>query len=183
MKYFLDTEFIERPNQIDLISIGLVCEDGREYYSISTEYNYYKASDWVKENVILPMYLQEVNGDNRNRFDVAFFQRSYGRTLLQIRKDLLDFIQVTKYEKPEFWGYYSDYDWVVFCWIFGKMIDLPKGYPMYCNNLQQLYDNNDIEVVITEQKNEHNALDDARWNKEFYSSMLRELSILKLNNL
>jgi hypothetical protein len=29
MKYFLDTEFIEQPNTIELISIGIVAEDGR----------------------------------------------------------------------------------------------------------------------------------------------------------
>ena len=31
MKYWMDTEFIERPYTIDLISIGLVAEDGREF--------------------------------------------------------------------------------------------------------------------------------------------------------
>ena len=29
MKYWIDTEFIERPYTIDLISVGLVAEDGR----------------------------------------------------------------------------------------------------------------------------------------------------------
>jgi len=179
MKYFLDTEFIERPNQIDLISIGLVCEDGREYYAINTEYSYFDASDWVKENVIQPMYLQEVGRDNRDKYSIEFFQRSYGRTLLQIKKDLLEFIEVTIYDKPEFWGHYSAYDWVVFCWIFGTMAELPRGYPMYCNDLQQVFDNSNIEVVVPEQKNEHNALDDAKWNKAFYDSMMAELSVLK----
>ena len=49
MKYFLDTEFIEgfhkplfgkRRHFIDLISIGIVCEDGRTYSAISNEYKY-----------------------------------------------------------------------------------------------------------------------------------------------
>ena len=52
-KYYLDTEFIEGPQNkkflgisfgktqptIDLISIGIVCEDGREYYAISKDFN------------------------------------------------------------------------------------------------------------------------------------------------
>lgn len=53
MKYFIDTEFIEgsqtkrllsipigktKPT-IDLISIGIKCEDGREYYAISKDFN------------------------------------------------------------------------------------------------------------------------------------------------
>lgn len=28
IKYFIDTEFNERPGSIDLISIGIVCDDG-----------------------------------------------------------------------------------------------------------------------------------------------------------
>lgn len=53
-KYFIDTEFLEgpqqekfpislfrkqTPNTIDLISIGIVAEDGREYYAISKDFN------------------------------------------------------------------------------------------------------------------------------------------------
>ena len=37
MKYWLDTEFIARPFTIDLISIGLVAGDGREFYAESSE--------------------------------------------------------------------------------------------------------------------------------------------------
>ena len=55
MKYWYDTEFIETgaKNPIDLISIGMVAEDGREYYAISTELNAKACErDWVKENVL-----------------------------------------------------------------------------------------------------------------------------------
>lgn len=37
MKYFFDTEFHEDGRTIDLISIGIVAEDGREYYAINRE--------------------------------------------------------------------------------------------------------------------------------------------------
>lgn len=36
-RYFYDTEFIEDGKTIDLISIGVVCEDGREFYAESQE--------------------------------------------------------------------------------------------------------------------------------------------------
>src|SRR5688572_4207004 len=48
MKYYLDTEFIEdftRPligkprHYIDLISIAVVAEDGREYFAVSKEFD------------------------------------------------------------------------------------------------------------------------------------------------
>jgi len=35
MKYFYDTEFIDNGHTIELISIGVAAEDGREYYAIS----------------------------------------------------------------------------------------------------------------------------------------------------
>jgi hypothetical protein len=43
--------------------------------------------------------------------------------------------------EPIFYAYFADYDWVVFCWIFGKMNDLPSGFPMYCKDLKQELDN------------------------------------------
>jgi hypothetical protein len=62
MKYFLDTEFIEQPCTIQLISIGLVAEDGREFYAISNEFDVNLASPWVMENVIKPMREELYNG-------------------------------------------------------------------------------------------------------------------------
>lgn len=47
MRYFLDTEFNEFGG--DLISLALVCDDGRELY-VAT--NCPKPGNWVKENVI-----------------------------------------------------------------------------------------------------------------------------------
>jgi hypothetical protein len=38
VKYFIDTEYFDREQVIDLISLGVVAEDGREFYAISTEF-------------------------------------------------------------------------------------------------------------------------------------------------
>jgi hypothetical protein len=51
VKYWIDTEFIERPYAIDLISVGLVAEDGREFYAESSEVDWSKASRWTLDNV------------------------------------------------------------------------------------------------------------------------------------
>lgn len=101
MKYFLDTEFIEGFNKpwfekkrhfVDLISIGMVAEDGRTYYSISSEYNYHDANDWVKENVILPAYKDVVHGDQRNLYTVENFHKWYGKKNSMIANEILNFI-------------------------------------------------------------------------------------------
>ena len=52
MKYFFDTEFIEDGKTIDLISIGIVAEDGRELYLLNYDCDHSMASDWVKANVL-----------------------------------------------------------------------------------------------------------------------------------
>lgn len=52
MKWFLDTEFAENGSTIELISIGLVAEDGREYYAVSREFDLSKCNAWVTANVL-----------------------------------------------------------------------------------------------------------------------------------
>ncbi|HZD13589.1 MAG TPA: hypothetical protein VE196_00320, partial [Pseudonocardiaceae bacterium] len=52
MRYFYDTEFIDDGRTIELISIGVVAEDGREYYAVSTEFNPERAGSWVRANVL-----------------------------------------------------------------------------------------------------------------------------------
>lgn len=199
MKYFLDTEFIEgfhkplfgkRRHFIDLISIGIVCEDGRELHLISNEYSYKDADDWVKENVILPLYKQTVHGDVRNNIDTHNFQNFFGWGNSIIANKILAFVggstvDMTCDTSPEIYAYYADYDWVLFCSLFGRMIDLPKGFPMYCIDLKQMLDEKirslplsgsfeeDLKTAKESkrypiEKNEHSALDDAKWNFELF---------------
>lgn len=50
-RFYIDCEFIDTGSTIDLISIGIVCNDGRELYLQSVEFDPEDANDWVKENV------------------------------------------------------------------------------------------------------------------------------------
>ena len=52
MRYFYDTEFIDDGCTIDLISIGVATEDGREYYAVSTEFDPERAGSWVRTHVL-----------------------------------------------------------------------------------------------------------------------------------
>lgn len=197
MKYFLDTEFIEDGKTIDLISIGIVAEDGREFYAIKGECDFGKASDWVLENVLLPIGLDR-RGVRSTKlglddFDSLYLYRSdpFIRPKNQIKEDILNFclwrsagftpydsynkVNVNNYDRlePEFWGYYADYGWVVFCQLFGKMIDLPSGFPMYCRDIKQLCDELGNPELPKQLEGEHNALLDAKWNKEAYEFLIK----------
>lgn len=235
MKYFLDTEFLEGTQKksflgipvgntkptIDLISIGIVAEDGREYYAISKDFNLreawnrYDVSEqtqfekshgfsgrkiyWIRENVLRPIFddlLARFNIESRlslhkDRYSpgsyigcivdqnfryslMKFLIKRYGKSNKQIASEIINFINpdlgfpisaynnsdlrdgkpLAKhfddhnvsdfdgyfYARPEFYTYYGAYDHVAFCWLFGKMIDLPKGFPMYTIDLKQILD-------------------------------------------
>lgn len=59
MLVFLDTEFTDF-TQVDLISVGMVADDGREFYAERTDYRRDDCNDWVVSN-ILPL-LRKVPG-------------------------------------------------------------------------------------------------------------------------
>lgn len=160
MKYFLDTEFIESGprHPIQLISIGIVAEDGREFYAISREFKPEDANDWVREHVISDLESED-----------AVPRKSLKRIAVDVQAFVLQ-----GDVKPEFWGYYADYDWVVFAQLFATMMDLPKGFPMFCMDLKQWSEQLGNPTLPAQSSTEHNALHDARWNKlawEFLNSL------------
>lgn len=196
-------------HSIQLISIGIVCEDGREYYAVSSEFEARDASEWVMENVIRPIFdswKYELNGKivrlvlsiplnemEFSRKNLKYCIGLVGKSNRQIANEVVDFITGCEYSvnsyldfkiSPEFYAYYADYDWVLFCSLFGTMMDLPKGFPMYCVDLKQelerkrvVYGNEtqnrywsplEEHTTFPKQTNEHNALADAKWNFELY---------------
>ena len=154
MRFWLDTEFIEDGRTIDLISIGIVSEDGREYYAVSSDCDRTRANQWVKKNV-----LPQVDW-------------SLARSRSQIRAEIVEFCGFATYDhdsgtkhQHEFWADYGAYDWVVLCQLFGSMADLPDGWPMYCHDLQQLREATG-DPDLPKQKGGHQALEDARWLRD-----------------
>jgi hypothetical protein len=177
MRYYLDTEFHETGTTIELISIGIVAEDGRQLYCESSEYDWSQASDWLKENVKPHLWSQ---AKDKREFNAWIRDGNIGGLMPRnhIAIDVKRFCDPDIYGKPEFWGYYADYDWVVFCWLFGSMIALPKGFPMFCNDLKQDADRLGIRFPKMD-AGEHHALSDAIWNKEMHEGYILPNAQLK----
>ena len=184
MKYFLDQEFIEgfhkpifgkKRHFIDLISIGIVNQYGGKFSAISDEWDFKDANSWVVENVINPLYVRTVHGDARNELSSKnFHKRRYGWPNAHIADKLRDFFRGD--DNIEIYGYYADYDWVLFCSLFGTMMDLPKGFPMFCIDLKQMMHEkgvNSSHPDCPKQINEHDALSDAMWNKAVYEWLIK----------
>lgn len=165
LKYWFDTEFIEDGKTIDLISIGIVAEDGRELYAESLDADLSRANEWVQENVIAHLWSRQP--DKR---DANIWNRDGGIGGLLSRRDIAReveaFCDPATYGKPEIWAYYADYDWVVLCQLFGRMIDLPKGWPMFAMDLKQWAMMLGNPKLPEQGKGEHHALADARWDRQ-----------------
>lgn len=153
MRYYIDAEFNESPGRLDLISIGLACEDGREFYAVSSEFVEADCNDWVRANV-LPLL-----GDTPRQ------------TRAQIRDGILAFIGD---DKPEVWGYFAAYDWVAFCQVFGAMVDLPPNFPMYILDIRQVMHERGIRKsdMPPKPKDAHSAIADARWHRAMHEAIL-----------
>jgi hypothetical protein len=166
MKYFYDTEFIEDGKTIELLSIGIVSEDGRKLYCESNEADLSKADDWVKKNVISTLWHKQKDKSQYNEWTKANTGGFCSRR--DIAYKIKKFCDISSYGKPEFWAYYADYDHVALCQLFGKMIDLPKDWPMYTNDIKQLCVSMGNPRLPDQSTTEHNALNDAEWCKEAY---------------
>jgi hypothetical protein len=154
VRYFYDTEFIEDGRTIDLVSIGIVAEDGREYYAVSTEFDPERAGSWVRANVLpkLPSPASQL-----------------WRSRRQIRIDLEEFFGLaggaggTKEAEPiELWAWVGAYDHVALCQLWGPMTGLPRALPRFTRELRQLWEERGSPRMPPRPRDVHDALVDAR---------------------
>lgn len=150
MRYFYDTEFIEDGRTIELISIGMVAEDGREYYAVSSEFDAQRAGTWVRTNVLpkLPSPSSQL-----------------WRSRRRIREDLENFLGIDAAGRPddiELWAWVGAYDHVVLCQLWGTMPDLPVAIPRFTHELRQLWEDCGSPPMPPRSPGVHDALVDAR---------------------
>ncbi|MEE6177767.1 polyadenylate-specific 3'-exoribonuclease AS [Mycobacterium sp. 050134] len=147
MRYFYDTEFIEDGRTIELISIGVVAEDGREYYAVSTEFDPERAGTWVRANVLpkLPPVSSQL-----------------WRSRRQIRADLEDFFRIDDADGVELWAWIAAYDHVALCQLWGTMPQLPRALPRFTRELRQLWEDRGAPRLPPRPPDAHDALVDAR---------------------
>ena len=153
MRYFFDTEFIDDGRTIELISIGVAAEDGREYYAISTEFDPDRAGRWVRAHV-LPKLPSPSSPLWRSRST--------------IRADLEEFFDVdganSKDEPIELWAWIGAYDHVALCQLWGPMTELPPAIPRFTRELRQYWEDRGSPPLPPRSRDAHDAMVDARDN-------------------
>lgn len=139
-----DTEFLDDGSTIAPISVAFISpSDGAELYAISDDISVIaRAAEnaWMRDNVLrwLP-----VDIDWRPTYGALTAFCSWDpdhpdyrrvKTLEEIRDMVEDFVLERK--DPQLWAYYGAYDHVLYAQLFGPMVDLPNGMPMYTMDLK-----------------------------------------------
>lgn len=150
MKIWFDTEFIDTGSVVHLLSIGMVREDGLTYYAEPQEADKDLACEWVRKNV-----LPHMRGG------------STVKPRARIREEIVEFCGA----KPEFWGYFVAYDWLVLCQLFGRMLDVPPTWPNFAFDVQAIRALMGVRELPKQTTFEHNALNDALWTRQAWEHL------------
>lgn len=200
MKVFLDTEFYEfHPhhgrltadgmaydvadggNAVQLISIGAVREDGAEFYAENANFNWVHvpADHWLQDNVRPHLWNHPGEPLWMSTHGQAVGVKGGFYTPQDMAEKFFEFATPDPKSlgirtRPEFWGYFCDYDWVAICGLYGRMIDLPPEFPMYCLDLkQEMHRLGGVKRSDLPAQSEpaHHALADARWIRDAYNAL------------
>jgi hypothetical protein len=146
VRFFYDTEFLERgPGfPLVLISLGVVAEDGRELYLANADFDAAPANAFVREQV-LPWLPPAGDPAWKGPAEIAHALRHFVGP-----------------EPPEWWGDCAAYDHVVLCQLFGDMEGLPAGWPFFTHDVAQLAEELGHPPLPENPRRSHHALDDAR---------------------
>jgi hypothetical protein len=150
VRYFYDLEFGDTAPGVTLVSVGVVAEDGREYYAVSSEFDPLDVHPWVAEHVIpqLP-------------------PASTWKPRAVIADELVEFFG----EDPVWWAWYGAYDHVALCQLWGRMTQLPRAFPRFTLDVRQLWEHLGRPPLPSQESGLHDALADARHVRVKYESL------------
>lgn len=169
MRFFYDTEFIEDGKTIELVSIGIVAEDGREYYAVSTDADHSRANAWVQENV-----LNKLPSPSSPEW----------RSNEQIRNEVYEFLTKVKNQgRPELWAWVGPYDHVVFAQLWGDMTRLPRELPRFTREIRQYWEFAGRPQLPEAPAGNHDALIDARHNVKKFQACMEVLPLAQSNQV
>lgn len=156
MKYFYDTEFLDDGHTVELISIGIVAEDGRMHYSVNddADWDSINMDDWLRENVVAQLPDQY-----------------FWKPKTQIRDEVYAFLSHGDTE-PELWAWFAAYDHLCLSQLWGRMIDMPGPIPQFTNDVRSLMSWTGTELLPAQAAGQHDALQDARHVKKMYDHII-----------
>lgn len=159
MRFFYDLEFGDTASVVSLVSVGVVAEDGREYYAVSSDFDPLAVHPWVRDNV-LPQLPPTAMWKPRSTI-AAELEAFFG-------------------EQPVWWAWYGAYDHVALCQLWGAMPDLPRAFPRLTLDVCQLWQHLGRPTLPGQPSGLHEAISDARHVKARYEAMAERAYALGL---
>lgn len=178
---------------IELISIGIVCEDGWEYYAVNSEMPIERIGqhDWLCRNVVphLPIQHKESVLNIIKKTDASkFSQRNplefsldYSETVVKPKfvianevRDLLlrPDLNGNNTTAPKLWAYCCAYDHVCLAQLWGTMMEMPTDLPHYTNDLANLRWMCGNPPIPKQEGITHHALHDAKYDRLVYDVLI-----------
>lgn len=172
-RVWYDWEFVDDGKTIDSLSLGMVRDDGEEYYAVVNDRTTVSRAvrhPWLRENVVpsLPVTVFPSGDWDWDRAHPNYAAvKSRGTIAVEVRAFLVpDGWPVALGAACELWAWFGAYDHVALAQLFGRMIDFPPGVPMFTHELVQRWeDSGRPRKPAQASGTQHNALADARWNR------------------
>ena len=184
MKIFADCEFTGLHKNTTLISIGVVSEDGKEFYAEFNDYDKNQVDDWIRNNVIKNLTNDGFLGNYKLSGETKTI--SYGSSEYN-KENILEWLQ--QFKNVELVLDVGHYDFVLIVdLLFGTALNIPRWFgKSYIDMNQEISHYYDIPINAAfnmrresliddlekyEDMNKHNSLYDALIIKELYNTML-----------
>ncbi len=166
-KFYLDMEFNQRNvgghTVFEMISIGLIDEDGRTYYAVSNEFNLKAAQEnqFVNDVVLPRLGLPQTEWKSKD----------------QIRQEVLDFIGCDEKNQALIHYWWIPHDFMLLSDLLGEgdFMNMPPQIDRIGVNVAQTWKelgSPHIKLSVDSDE-EHNALVDAIWLKEAHEKLLK----------
>lgn len=175
VKLFFDFEFTGLHQNTTPISLGVVADNGKEFYCEFTDYDKKQIDPWLQENIIDKLTMQDEKPETYHNLGSVTFVK--GNTAF-IRNYLLEWLKQFTY--VEFWGDCMWYDGVLLNRLLGGAFSLPNNvYYIYfdigtlfrfCGVDPDIHRESFIDRPVT---NKHNALADAEVIQACYDKLLK----------
>lgn len=187
-KIFFDCEFTGLHKNTTLISIGMVTDHGHTFYAELIDYDESQIDQWLQENVIDKLVLNEEYYIPPKYPKIARFTPNIEGTHDYKIKSTKDNVRIAlaawlaQFEQVEMWSDCLAFDWVLFCDIFGTSFDVPQNVYYIPFDICTLLKMNGIDPDISRidlagilndpeyrgSHRQHNALFDAQIIKKCY---------------
>lgn len=181
MRIFIDTEFLNRGHEhpIELISIGLVRDDGQEFYGINVDapLGPMAQNSFIRKHIwptlpLKPITTAGILEWDRDHADIEHVMK---------RPDLVEAVYsflTPNGAAPDLWGTFAGFDYVVLSQLWGTFDEARDPIPMWINDIRQ-------EIVHKQTADKswalppmhpgvrHHALHDARGAKALYDFVMK----------